>query len=111
MIGVRGVMAETERGPGAGAEGGDQDPEAEAGGGLHQGLDQGAEGQGAGAEEEEGQEATAESAIPGAGPETPSQVVIRDPSRGAGVEPRGLLTAFIETGLLPKTINPTFSRL
>jgi len=87
-------MAGTGRGPGVGAEGEGRDPGAEAGGGQHRGLGPEAEGQGAGAEEEEGQEATAESVIPGAGVETPSQVVIRDPSRGAGVELRGLLTAF-----------------
>ena len=95
MTGVRGVLVETRRGPGVGAEGGGRDPGAEAGGGQHQGLGPEAEGQGA--EEEEGQGATAESVILGAGAETPSQAVIRDPSLGAGVELRGLLTAFIET--------------
>ena len=92
MTGVRGVMAGTGRGPGVGAEGGGRDPGAGAGGGQLQGLGAEAEGPGAGAEGEERQEATAESVIPGA--ETPSRVVIRDPSLGAGVELRGLLTAF-----------------
>jgi len=79
-------MAGTERGREVGAEGGDLDPEAEAGGGRHRGLGHEAEGQGAEAGEEGGQEATAEGAIPGAGARIPSQVVIRDPSQGAGVE-------------------------
>ena len=92
MTGVRGVMAGTGRGPGVGAEGGGRDPGAEAGGDQHRGQGPEAEGRGVGAEEEESQEATAESVIPGA--ETPSRVVIRDPSLGAGVELRGLLTAF-----------------
>jgi len=88
MTGVREVMVGTGRGQGAGAEaeGGGRDRGAEAGGGQRQGLGQEAEGQGAGAEEEEGQGAGAGGAIPGAGAGIQSQVVIHDPSQGAGVE-------------------------
>jgi len=97
--GVSGVMVGTERGQGVGAEGGGLGQEAGAGGGQHRGRGQEVGGQGA--EGEGDQEATAEDAIPGAEAGTPSQVGTRDPSRGAGVEERGLLTAYNETGLLP----------
>ena len=92
-------MVGTERGQGVGAEGGGRGQEAGAGGGQHRGRGQEVGGQGA--EGEGGQEATAEDVIPGAEAGILSQVGTRDRSRGAGVEERGLLTAYNETGLLP----------
>ena len=104
MTGVSRALVGTERGQGVGAEGGGVGQEAGAGGGRLRGQGQEAEGQGA--EGEGGQEATVEGAIPGAGAGIPSQVGTRDPSQEAGVEQRGLLTAYKETGLLPLKTNP-----
>ena len=111
MTGVSGVMVGTGRGPGAEAGGGGRGQEAGAGGGRHLGRDQEVEGQGAGVEGVEGQGATVEGAIPEAGARTPSQAETRDPSQGAGAEQRGLLTAYIETGLLTTLKQPYISLL
>ena len=107
MTGVSGVMVGTGRGPGAEAGGGGRGQEAGAGGGQHLGRDQEVEGQGAGVEGVEGQGATVEGAIPEAGARTPSQAETRDPSQGAGAEQRGLLTGYIETGLLTTLKQPS----
>jgi len=108
MTGVSRALVGTERGRGVGAEGGGVGQEAGAGGGRLRGQGQEAEGQGA--EGEGGQEASVEGAIPGAEAGIPSQVGTLDPSQEAGVEQRGLLTAYNETGLLPlkKKTNPFF---